>query len=457
MMFLPRKAGGLLVALLFTFAARDLSIAQSSPTALDHLPAAERKLINIKITGSKRYPEDAIAAASGLQMGSTVTEDELKKASRRLGDTGAFSEIAYNYSYSSAGTKVEFHLTDTTDYVPVRFEDFVWFTDADLRQHIKEHVPLFNGELPKFGRMADEVSDVLQAMLVQGAIPGHVDYQRIGKDDGPVEAIAYRVSDVLIRVGNIDFTGAGDAELPALKAAADKYPPPREYSRSRLNQLVQQQLLPVYRARGYLKAVFGDPQLKTAGMPNSTTAPDIVEVGPRNQTVIDVTFAVTPGMQYKLKNLSWAGNHEFPSNELQKMVHLEIGKPANTVLLNNDLKTVQILYGSRGYITATLKGDAQFNDSDGVAMVIEVKEGPVYHMGDLEFRGLDNALTAKLRNAWTIRPGDVYNAGYLEEYLPAARKLLPPTLDWDVSSHVTANLHDKTVDVDLIYSVKAPK
>ena len=25
-------------------------------------------------------------------------------------------------------------------------------------------------------------------------------------------------------------------------------------------------------------------------------------------------------------------------------------------------------------------------------------------MGDLEFRGIDNSLTAKLRNAWKIRP-----------------------------------------------------
>ena len=36
-------------------------------------------------------------------------------------------------------------------------------------------------------------------------------------------------------------------------------------------------------------------------------------------------------------------------------------------------------------------------------------------------------------------------------------KLLPATLDWDVASHVTANVRDKTVDVDIIYSVKAPK
>jgi hypothetical protein len=35
--------------------------------------------------------------------------------------------------------------------------------------------------------------------------------------------------------------------------------------------------------------------------------------------------------------------------------------------------------------------------------------------------------------------------------------LLPVNFDWDVASHVTANLRDKSVDVDLIYTVKAPK
>ena len=458
MIFLPTKVRiAHLLVLPALFAALNVSFAQSSPSALDRLPASERKLLAIKVTGSKRYSEDTIAAATALQIGSTITEDDFKKASRRLGDTGAFSDIAYNYSYTSAGTKLELHVTDTTDFIPVRFEDFVWFTDDELRRSIKEHVPLFNGELPLHGRLADEVSDVLQAMLVVGAIPGHVDFQRVSKEDGPVEAIAYRVTDVLIRVGNIEFAGAGEAELPALKAAAERYPPPREYSRSRLNLLVQQQLLPIYHARGYLKAAFGEPQIKTVGMPSSISTPDTIEVGARNQTIVDVKFPVTPGLRYKLKSLGWSGNHEFPSEELRKMVHAEIGKPANTVGLTNDLKTVQILYGTRGYIAATLKANAEFDETDNVAIVVDVKEGFQYHMGDLQFRGLDNALTAKLRNAWKIRPGDVYDAGYLEEYLPAARKLLPPTLDWEVSPHVTANIHDKTVDVDLIYSVKAPK
>src|SRR3984957_14801172 len=438
--------------LLLLTALSSLCEGQSSQTLLAQVPASARQLIGIKVTGSKRYSEQAVAAATGLQMGVAVSDDDFKKAARRLGDMGVFTDIAYSFSYSSAGTKLELHVTDAAKFVPARFEDFVWFSDAELRQRIKQHAPLFDGELPLFGRLADEVSDVLQAMLVENSIPGHVEYLRAGKQDGPVESIDYHVNDVLIQIRNIEFIGAADVDLPALESAAKRLPD-REYSRSRLSQFVQRQLLPVYYERGHLRAQFGEPQTKVVKQPATEN-----EDGPRNQTVVDVSYAVTPGLQYKLKSLEWSGNHEFPTGTLQKMVRAEPGQPANTIRLGDNLKDIQKLYGSRGFITATTQPEAQFDDAAGtVAIRLEVTEGAVYHMGELEFRGLDNSLTAKLRNAWKIRPGEVYDSTYLSEYLPAAHKLLPPTLDWDVASHVTANGRDKTVDVDLIYSVKAPK
>jgi outer membrane protein assembly factor BamA len=425
----------------------------SSQRSLSQMPASARQLIAIKVIGSKRFPEAAIAAQTGLQMGIPVTDDDFKRAARNLGDTGAFSDIAYSFTFSSAGTKLELHVTDVEKFVPAHFLDFVWFTDTELRSRIKEHVPMFEGELPLSGRMADEVSDVLQAMLVEGAIPGHVEYRRTGKPDGPIESIDYKVTDVLIRVRNIEFTGAGEAELPALEAAGQRMPD-REYSKARLNQLVQRQLLPVYYARGYLKAAFGDPQPKMVKEPGVESD----EEGPRNQSVVDVTFAVSPGEQYKLKSLDWGGNHELSTETLQKMVHAEPGKPANTVRLSDDIKAIQTLYGSRGFLKATINPEAQFDDgAETVIVHMVVKEDAVYHMGELEFRGLDNSLTAKLRSVWKIRAGEVYDATYLSDYLPQAHKLLPANLDWEVSPHVTANIREKTVDVDLIYSVKAPK
>jgi outer membrane protein assembly factor BamA len=426
---------------------------QTISEPISKMPASARQLIAIKVTGSKRFTEDAIAASTGLQLGTPVNEDDFKKAARRLGDTGAFTEIGYSFTYTASGTKLDLKVTDATKFVPARFEDFVWFSDDELRRRIKEHVPLFDGVLPISGRMPDEVSDVLQAMLVEKGVPGHVDYEREGKQDGPVEWISYKVSQVLIRVRRIEFIGAGETELPALKEAASRLPD-REYSRTRLNLLVQHELLPVYYARGYLKATFGEPQPTAVQQPSA----EAVEEGPRNQSLVDVTFAVTPGPQYKLKSLDWSGNKELTTDTFEKMVHAPTGQPANTVRLAEDLKDVQKLYSTRGLITATVKINAEYDDSANmVAIHLNVNEGPVYHMGELEFRGLDNSLTAKLQNAWKLRHGDVYDASYLEQYLPVAHKLLPPTLDWDVTPHVTANIGDKTVDVDLIYSVKAPK
>jgi outer membrane protein assembly factor BamA len=252
------------------------------------MPASARQLIAVKVSGSKRFSEQDIVAATGLQMGTPVNDDDFKRAARRLGDAGVFTDISYSYSYSSVGTKLDFHVVDADKFVPVRFEDFVWFSDADLLRRIKEHAPLFDGELPLSGRLPEEVSDVLQAMLVERSIPGHVEYERVGNSDASVRAILYRVADVLIQIRNVEFMGEGEAELPALTAASKRVFE-REYSRTVLHSLVEKQLLPVYHSRGYLKASFGEPQPKVVKQPSAAT-----DEGPRNLTVVDVQFPVTP-------------------------------------------------------------------------------------------------------------------------------------------------------------------
>ena len=233
-------------------------VGQGAQKPLAQMPASARQLIAIKVTGSKRFPEEAIAAATGLQMGATVNDDDFKKAARRLGDMGVFTDIAYTFSYSSAGTKLELHVTDVDKFVPARFEDFVWFSDAELRQRIKEHSPLFDGELPLSGRLADEVSDVLQAMLVENSIPGHVEYQRAGKADGPIEAINYRVTDVLIRVRNIEFTGAGAARSARPQGGR------REASRPRIFPYPPESARPAPASSGLLRARISEGGVRRA-------------------------------------------------------------------------------------------------------------------------------------------------------------------------------------------------
>jgi outer membrane protein assembly factor BamA len=425
--------------------------AQVHSAATRDLPASAYKLISVKVTGTKRFTSDEVAAASGLPVGTIAHEDDFRKAARQLGDSGAFNNIAFTFSYSSAGTKLEFQVTDADNFAPARFTDFVWFTDEELRQKVHERIPLFHGDLPANGRLPDEVSDVLQALLVENGIPGHVEYVRKKDKIEHLQAVDYSVAGVSIRVRQLEFPGAAAGELAPLQTAAQKLID-REYSREFMNSFIERALLPIYHERGYLKAACATPQPKVVN-PSGSTASE----GPQI-TFVDVTFPVTPGVKYKLTGMEWSGNKEFPAEALQPLLHARVGQPANTVQLEDDLRSVQELFGSRGYILASVKVEAQFDDAAGtVAFHLAVDEGSLYHMGELEFRGIDNNLTARLRAAWKIRPGEVYDATYLKQFLPQARKLLPASLDWGVEPHVTAITGDKTVDVDLQYTAKAPQ
>ena len=434
----------------------NLHAAPALPAAAPQASGAERKLIAITAIGSKRFTSAEIAASSGLQVGFIAVDDDFKKAARRLTETGAFTDVAYTFSYSSEGTKLQLQVTDAAKFLPAHFEDFVWFSDEEIQKRLHERLPLFHGDLPVSGSMPDLVSDVLQAMLVENNIPGLVQYLRPSDRGGPTSLFIYSVSGVLIRVHNLEFSGAGADELPLLEAAAKKLPD-HEYTHTGLANFAQRDLLQVYHSRGYLKAAFGKPSPKVvklaANDPSLENHPDVP-----NEAFVDVTFPVTPGPQYKISAMDWSGNHEFPADKLQALVHARPGQVANTVQLADDLGEVRKLYGSRGYITATFKTEVTFDQGDStVVLHMLVKEESVYHMGELQFRGLDNSLTAKLRAIWKLRPGDVYDLGYIDEFWPQANKLLPANFDWEHTVHLTANIRDKSVDVDIQYSVSAPK
>jgi outer membrane protein assembly factor BamA len=416
------------------------------------IPAADSKLIAIKVEGSTRFTSDMVAAASGLMIGTTVDDEVFRKASRQLGESGAFDDISYSFTFSSAGTKLTFQVKDTEKFFPAHFADFVWFSDAELLKKLHERIPLFNGELPAFGRLADQVSDVLQAMLVENGVPGQVQYLRSNDAKGKLAAFDYTVANIVIRIHQVDFRGAKADELKPLQEAAEKLGG-RDFYRALLHDFVEKSVLPVYHARGYLKAECVPEPPKVVKPPASDAVDDKSAI-----TWVDVTIGITPGAQYKVAAWSWSGDKNIAVDELQPLLHTKAGQLANTVQLSDDLHSVQQLYGSRGYVTATIKANAEFDDVDGkVSYQLIVNEGDQYHMGELEFRGIDNNLTARLRNAWKLRPGDVYDTSYLQEFLPQARKLLPPTMDWDVASHVTAMAKEKTVDVDLQYTAKAPR
>jgi len=410
-------------------------------------PLAAYKLIALKVTGTARYTDKEILAASGLQMGQNVADGDFKEAVQRLGNSGLFSNAVYSYSSSNAGVRLEFQLADTdqSKLVPARFENFVWFNDDELRTELQSRVPLFKQVLPIAGNLPDRVSEALQEMLTEKQFPGRVDFLRSEEQSsGTLNAIIYRVEEVSIHIRGVEFPGASPEQTALLTTAARRFTG-AEYGRSTLAAAARFDLSPVYLQRGYLKAAFGPSDARVVPQP----APAADAQGPA-ELEVDAIVPVTPGKVYSTSSVEWKGNAAIATGEVAPLIHMPPGQPADALRLLRDIESVSKLYRSRGYMMVQIKPNAQFDEEkDTVHYDLNVVEGDLYKMGELEIAGLDTQAKARMLAAWTLREGQPYNADYPKKYLDDTRDLVPRGVQWAISIHETPDAKDKTVDVEI--------
>jgi len=413
--------------------------AQARKTAKPAVPSPSR-LISIKEAGSKRYTPDQIIAATGLRPGQAVSEDDFKLVSQHLGETGAFSNVAYTFQFSAEGIKFDLQITDSDPFVPVRFENFVWLSDQELMEKLRADVPLFQGQLPVTGNLADQVSDALQALAIERHLLGRADYLRTGPQGGPVDGFDFSIAGQAIRIRRAEFPGAAPDELPVLENAAKRLSG-QDYQRTALRLESDKHLLPVYLERGYLKASFSDAQ------------PKVVEDN-HQETLVDVAFPITPGRQYKLSELVLSGYTVFPVEQLRGLIHLQLGQPANAVQAAKDVEAIKMIYGTSGYMAARIQPAPEMNDAEStVKYVFQFDEGGVYKMGDLDIRGLDSKATERMAAAWKLREGDTYDSGYPKRFVDSAPSLLGGD-QWEIVVHESVEDKDKVVDISLHFEVK---
>jgi outer membrane protein assembly factor BamA len=417
-------------------------------------PDSSTKLISFKVAGTSRYMDKEILAASGLQIGRPASDGDFKEAVQRLGEFGVFSDAAYSFSTSDTGTKLEIQLSDVEagKLVPARFENFVWFSDAKLLSEVRKNVPLFKGLLPLTGNLPDRVSEALRALLSENQLPGHVDFLRsTDANSSSLTEIIYQVELVSIRIESVEFPGAS-AEHTALLESASRKLIGEEYGRSTFEAAAKFDLLPVYFQRGYLKAQFGEASARVihASSEDAKSADDrrTDSQGTPEVRVVAI-LPVNPGNVYLSSGVDVQDNSAMKTDEIVALLHLNAGQPANSVRLARDTENVVKLYRSRGYITASLKAEPSFDDSkQTVHYTLNIAEGGLYTMGELEVQGLDNQTKAKAQAEWKLAEGQPYNAEYKIQFVKDIQRLIPNS-DWDIKVEETPDARDKTVDVTL--------
>lgn len=407
--FFHRLSSLFCACLLFALAFPPLSASRLRATPQNARPGTAR-LDSVLVAGSMRFTSEQIVAAIGLQPGATVGREELQGAADKLAALGLFSNIQYRFSTVANGVKVTYQVSDVPA-LPVTFDNFPWFTDEELAAGIKSSGILFDGGAPTKGTILDAMSGALEKLLDAHNVHARVSHEVIAQPFNNQSVQEFRVENTDLTIQKIDFS---DPLAQNDRVVQERLPDliGKPYSRSRVELFEFEQLRPVYLTHAYLKVQFGQPQAHFAANPTNQLSGQLIVAVP-----IDV------GVPYLWGGVQWKGNDSVPAQELNKFSALLPGDPADGNKIQSIWETARAAYAQLGFLDAALNPVPTFNDqTKRVKYEVEVTEGLQYRMGKLVLTGLSMEGERRLKKAWSIAPGAVFDKSVYDDFVSTGIK-----------------------------------
>ena len=404
-----RKKLALLVSLLFGM--ESLALAQNAQDG-------PFRLASVKYVGLSRYTESQANAEIGLRLGNTITMAQLQAASDQLSKTGAFDSVTYRYGTRGNELSAEFKVHETDKVLPCVFDNFVWFSDQQLDQTLRARVPFFTGVSPENGTTISEIVAALEQLLHTSGVSGTVEQiASAGGLGAPISALLFSVKGVAMPVRSVTFPGASAITEGELVAASSQLMG-QDYSASNVSVFGRAGLVPLYGRRGYLRAHFDKPQAKVAGSGANGPSQDIA-----------VTLPVQEGSEYYWQKADWSGNQQLPKGDLDQLLGMKAREVANKDKIDTGFVAVKRAYDTKGFIDVSIDPKMILDDaSKSVSYDVTIAEGTQYHLAQVHFGGVPDRAAEELAKKWQLKPGDIYNATYVDEFVksvawPTIRKM----------------------------------
>jgi outer membrane protein assembly factor BamA len=393
-----------ILLLVFCFGVSTFAQTQPAP--------ATAKIASIEISGTKKFTNAQVAQASGLKIGDVVGKEELQAAANRLAAMGTFGGVNYRYTTDAAGIHLTFEVTESTG-VPVIFDNFPWFKDEELAAGLQQKLGFFDGTAPAQGAELDAMADALVNILPSHGIHGHVKHTLVEWPDGG-QVMQFAVEDNPVLVQAVEFSdpmASKSLQVTAQLSEIVGHP----YSRLSMALYAFEEVRAAYLGAGYLKVSFGAP-----------TATLIAPTSGGHADAVKVFLPIKLGPQFHFAGVTWVGNVAYSVTSLNTMVPFSVGVVVDGNKIQGTWNAIARSYAHIGYMDAQLDPTATLDDAAGkVSYRVEVKEGPQYKMGELTVSGLSLDGEKKLRAAWTLSPGNVFDQTYFDDFLTKIAKPTP--------------------------------
>jgi outer membrane protein assembly factor BamA len=373
-----------------------------------------------------------LQAASGLKPGQ-LDAAQVQAAAQRLNNSGLFSHI----DFAVRGAVLQFQLTPATGRLPVRFENFPWWTDNALIETVHAALPLFHGSVIPGTGLDQQVADTLTGLLAKQQVTASVEsHPEIAQGAAGPTAVRYRIATPGIMVGTVTLNGESEAmstELAPIAKAASGEP----YDAYVTPDLLQQAIRSVYGNHGYLDAAIsrvahGEPSADASGF------------------AVPMALQIVEGAQYRLETMRFGHPLLLSEAEFQAKSSLHAGDVANQELLRRSLLLIGIPYRKQGYLDAKIMGTPSLDTAaKKVSYTIQVEPGAIYHFGKLSLVNVTDAQSEAFLKSWKVQAGDVYDATYPPGFLTANAKSLHAWEGYGATYREIRHLDTHIVDLEV--------
>jgi outer membrane protein assembly factor BamA len=373
------------------------------PTAAQNNSTAV--LREVKSDGLKTFTNDQVTTLSGLQIGQQVGKDDLQGAADKLVQSGVFAHVKYNFQSRADGLVLLFHLEEA-ERIPAYFDNLPWFTDGELNDAIRAKISFYNGTLPSAGAVVEQAADAVSQFLGTHGLQAAVEHTVVANPNGEGSIQEFHIEGSSLSIESLKFSDASLNESKTVQQQLAELKG-KPYSRMAIDLFLMEQVRPVYQKQGYLRAKLGPPEIRLTGNPNQ-----------KLPEKIPVFVPVVPGEIYKLKGVEWSGNSLLSTSTLSGDMGLKPGDVADGMAIEAGLERAREEYAHVGYLEAKIDPVANYDDqAHTVSYRVRVEEGGSYKFNALTITGLSPGAEKKLRDAWSIPQGEVFDKTIFEDFL----------------------------------------
>jgi outer membrane protein assembly factor BamA len=408
-------------------------------------PAGKMRLVKIEVAGLQGLKEEQIVAASGLKLGQTFSVEDFDAAAQKLLSSGLVTGVSYKLRERAGEASLTFEVTEAArrGNSPVVFDNFPWFSPEEIAAAVRRDVPAFDGTAPDSSAIIESIKRALERLLAERKIAGQVEYLPSTNVAGGGRKHVFTVSGARLRVCAVSFPGASGIPEKELIATA-KALLANDYSQEYASNFADVALRELYYERGYLRFAFDTPRATVGGEGACADG-------------VTVAVPVREGVAYNWAGAEWSGNSVLTSAELDAALGMKPGELASGPRIGKALREVARAYGHKGYLNSALKPAQEFDDAGRrVTYRFAVREGEQYRMGELKITGLAEADAEKLRARWALRPGEVFDEIYYEDFLTKnLSSVLRPGARPQVTMFIKQDRERLTADVNYAFKFGA--